>query len=100
MRCILVILDGLGDRGHECFGGKTPLYAAFTPNLDHLASLGMNGLYHTTIQGVPMSSETAHFIIFGYDLKEFPGRGYIEAKGKGVSLTDNDVAVLCHLCSA
>ena len=100
MRCILVILDGLGDRGQECFGGKTPLYAAFTPNLDHLASLGMNGLYHTTMQGVPMSSETAHFIIFGYELKEFPGRGYIEAKGKGIPVTDNDVAVLCHLCCA
>lgn len=100
MRCILVILDGLGDRGQECFGGKTPLYAAFTPNLDHLASLGMNGLYHTTTQGVPMSSETAHFIIFGYELKEFPGRGYIEAKGKGIPVADNDVAVLCHLCCA
>jgi len=100
MRCILVILDGLGDRGHECFGGKTPLYAAFTPNLDRLASLGMNGLYHTTLQGVPMSSETAHFIIFGYELNEFPGRGYIEAKGKGVPVADKDVAVLCHLCCA
>jgi 2,3-bisphosphoglycerate-independent phosphoglycerate mutase len=100
MRVILVILDGLGDRGQECFGGKTPLYAAFTPNLDHLASLGMNGLYHTTMQGVPMSSETAHFIIFGYELNEFPGRGYIEAKGRGVEVTDKDVAVLCHLCSA
>ena len=99
MRCILVILDGIGDRGQECFGGTTPLHAAYTPNLDYLASLGMNGLYHTTMQGIPMSSETAHFIIFGYELKEFPGRGYIEAKGKGIPVLKKDVAVLCHICS-
>ena len=98
MRCILIILDGLGDRGQDCFEGKTPLEAAYTPNLDYLASLGINGLYHTTMQGIPMSSETAHFVIFGYELEDFPGRGYLEAKGKGVDLTDKDVAVLCHLC--
>ena len=98
MRCVLVILDGIGDRGQECFAGKTPLYAAYTPHLDHLASLGMNGMYHTVMQGIPMSSETAHFIIFGYEMGDFPGRGYIEAKGKGIPLKDNDVAVLCHLC--
>ena len=99
MRCILIILDGLGDRGQDCFDGKTPLYAGYTPHLDHLASLGMNGLYHTLMQGIPMSSETAHFIIFGYDLSDFPGRGFIEAIGEGVEVKKNDVAILCHLSS-
>ncbi len=99
MRCILVILDGIGDRGQDCLEGDTPLKAAYTPNLDHLATIGMNGLYHTYIQGIPMSSETAHFLIFGYDLKDFPGRGYIEAIGEGIEVQKNDVAVLCHLCS-
>ena len=98
MRCILVILDGIGDRGQDCFDGGTPLQAAYTPHLDHLASAGMNGLYHTMMQGIPMSSETAHFIIFGYDLAEFPGRGYIEAKGKDLHLTGDEVAILCHIC--
>lgn len=99
MRCILVILDGIGDRGQECFGGKTPLHEAYTPNLDYLSSVGMNGLFHTMLQGIPMSSETAHFIIFGYDKEDFPGRGYIEAKGKGILVSEKDVAILCHLCS-
>lgn len=98
MRCILIVLDGIGDRGHECFDGKTPLYVAFTPHLDQLASLGMNGLYHTVSQGIPMSSETAHFLMFGYAQGDFPGRGYIEAKGEGISLKETDVALLCHLC--
>lgn len=97
MRVILVILDGIGDRGQHCFSGATPLQAAYTPNLDYLSSIGMNGLYHSLMQGIPMSSENAHFLIFGYDLEEFPGRGYIEAIGKGINLQD-EVSILCHIC--
>ena len=67
MRCILVILDGLGDRGHAVFQGKTPLAAARTPNLDRLAELGMNGLYHPWHQGLALPSELAHFLMFGYE---------------------------------
>jgi len=99
MRCILVILDGIGDRSQECFEGRTPLHAACTPNMDYLASIGMNGLYHSSWQGIPMSSEIAHFLIFGYEIKDFPGRGIIEAIGEGIDADDSDVAVLCHLCS-
>lgn len=98
MRCILIVLDGIGDRGQECFEGRTPLQAAYTPNLDYLASLGMNGMFHSLSQGIPMSSEHAHFLLFGYDLEEFPGRGFIEAIGKGIEIGFKDVALLCHLC--
>lgn len=98
MRCIFVILDGIGDRGQSCFSGATPLQAAYTPNLDYLSSIGMNGLYHSLIQGVPMSSENAHFLIFGYEAEEFPGRGVIEAIGKGVDIKEGNVSILCHLC--
>jgi 2,3-bisphosphoglycerate-independent phosphoglycerate mutase len=99
MRCILIILDGLGDRGHQCLGGKTPLQYAYTPNMDHIAELGMNGLYHAYIHGVPMPSETAHFLMFGYDIEDFPGRGLLEGVGYGVEIRDDDVAVLAHICS-
>jgi len=96
MRCILVILDGLGDRGQAVLAGQTPLQAAHTAHLDRLATMGMNGHYHPYLQGVPMSSEIAHFLIFGYDLEEFPGRGYLEAVGHGVQLHEGDVVLLCH----
>ena len=99
MRCILVILDGLGDRAHTVLNGQTPLQAAYTPHLDYLAKIGMNGLYHSFLQGVPLSSEIAHFLIFGYDLEEFPGRGYIEALGSGVAIDENEIVLLCHFCS-
>jgi 2,3-bisphosphoglycerate-independent phosphoglycerate mutase len=99
MRGILVILDGLGDRGHAAFKGQTPLQAAHTPNLDRLAALGMNGVYHSWLQGVAMSSEIAHFLMFGYDRQEFPGRGYLEARGKNIPLQNNEVALLARIFS-
>jgi 2,3-bisphosphoglycerate-independent phosphoglycerate mutase len=41
-----------------------------------------------------MPSEIAHFLMFGYDLADFPGRGYLEAVGEGISLGPGDVALL------
>lgn len=93
-RCILIILDGLGDHGHASLGGRTPLMAACTPNLDQLAALGMNGLYHASWQGLALPSEMAHFLMFGYELADFPGRGYLEALGAGIPLDLKDVALL------
>jgi 2,3-bisphosphoglycerate-independent phosphoglycerate mutase len=98
-RVILVILDGLGDHGHAVFGGRTPLQAAGTPNLDRLAALGMNGLYHSYLQGVAMPSEIAHFLMFGYDLHDFPGRGYLEAAGENIPIAPGDVALLGRIFS-
>ncbi len=99
MRCILLVLDGLGDKGHACFGGKTPLQAAYTPNLDRLASMGMNGLYHSYLQGTAMPSEIAHFLMFGYELDEFPGRGLLEAMGEGIAVRDDEVYMLARIFS-
>jgi 2,3-bisphosphoglycerate-independent phosphoglycerate mutase len=94
MRCILLILDGLGDRGHAVLDGQTPLQRARTPNLDRLAALGMTGLYHPWLQGMALPSEIAHFLMFGYDVAGFPGRGYIEALGENIPLGHQDVALL------
>jgi 2,3-bisphosphoglycerate-independent phosphoglycerate mutase len=94
MRCILLILDGLGDRGHLVLDGQTPLMRAHTPNLDRLAALGMTGLFHPWLQGMALPSEIAHFLLFGYEAAAFPGRGYIEALGEDIPLGDRDVALL------
>lgn len=99
MKVILVLLDGLGDRSYNALNDKTPLEAANTPNLDRLAELGGNGLFHPWNMGLCLPSETAHFLLFGYDLKKFPGRGLFEAVGEGVSFHNDDVLVLVHISS-
>ncbi len=98
-KCVLILLDGIGDRSYEQLNHKTPLQAATTPNLDRLAAGGANGLYHATWLGQALPSENAHFIMFGYEISEFPGRGALEALGAGIELGPNDVAVLSHLVS-
>jgi len=99
-KCLLLLLDGLGDRGHPELGGQTPLQAARTPNLDRIARLGANGLFHAGLQGQAFPSEKAHFALFGYSQEEFPGRGLLEALGHGLEPGPKDVALLAHLASA
>jgi len=94
MAIIFLILDGLADRPQRILGWKTALEAAKTPNLDRLAALGSNGLLDPLGPGVPMGSETAHFLIFGYSLEDFPGRAVIEAMGKNVPIKPGDVLCL------
>jgi len=97
MKIILVLLDGLGDRSYEILNHRTPLQAAATPNLDRLARLGSNGLFHAAVPGQCLPSEAAHYLLFGYDLKDFPGRGLLEAVGEGVAFDDRDVLCLAHV---
>lgn len=99
MRCILLLLDGLGDRSHPALNGMTPLQAAHTPNLDKIAENGMTGLFHSHLQGTALPSELAHFLMFGYRLEEFPGRGVVEALGEGIGVRDGDVALLARIFS-
>jgi len=98
-KCILIVLDGLGDRSYESLGHQTPLQAAHTPAMDALASRGACGLYHASVLGQALPSENAHFALFGYDSSEFPGRGPLEALGGDVSIRPEDVAVLAHFAS-
>lgn len=97
--CVLILLDGLGDRAYASLGQRTPLQAARTPWLDAIAARGANGLFHASSLGQALPSENAHFAIFGYDLSSFPGRGALEALGAGVELGPDDVAVLTHFVS-
>jgi 2,3-bisphosphoglycerate-independent phosphoglycerate mutase len=95
-KCVLILLDGIGDRAYPLFGDRTPLQAAETPVLDRISEEGANGLFHPAGLGQALPSENAHFAMFGYDLKHFPGRGALEALGAGIGIGPRDVAVLAH----
>jgi len=97
MKTILVLLDGLGDRSYKTLHYRTPLQAALTPNLDRLALLGSNGLFHAALPGQCLPSEIAHYLLLGYDIRSFPGRGLLEAAGAGITFDDTDVLCLAHL---
>ncbi len=96
MKIILVLLDGVGDRSYEVLGRRTPLEAANTPNMDQLTAIGSSGLFHASSPGECLPSEMAHYLLFGYDRKNFPGRGLLEAVGEKVVFDDPDVLALAH----
>jgi len=82
MRSLLVLLlDGLGDRGHREHGGRTANEAADTPHLDALTRRGSAGVLHPLGPGRAPSSELAHWAMLGYRPAEFPGRAVFEARG-------------------
>lgn len=88
-----VILDGLGDDPLEQLGGRTPLEAASTPNLDRLAKDGRNGYVTTVGKGIAPESDIAVLSILGYDPHEHhTGRGPLEAVGAGIDVKDGDLA--------
>ena len=92
-KIVYVILDGLGDDPLEALGGKTPLEAAHTPNLDRLAAAGKNGFVTTVGKGIAPESDIAVLAILGYDPHDHhTGRGPLEAVGAGLEMDKGDLA--------
>ncbi len=98
MKYIILIGDGMADRPIKELEGKTPLQAAFTPNMDRLAKQGILGSVRTIPEGFPPGSDVANLSILGYDPKQFySGRAPLEAASMGIELEENDVAFRCNL---
>jgi 2,3-bisphosphoglycerate-independent phosphoglycerate mutase len=100
MKYIVLIGDGMADRPLKELGGRTPLQAALTPNMDKLASMGICGMANTIPKGFEPGSDVANMSILGYDpAKYYSGRAPLEAASMGVELQDDDVAYRCNLVS-
>ncbi len=98
MKYIILIGDGMADEPVSELGGKTPLEAARTPNMDRLASEGKFGLFETVPPGYPPGSDVANLSVLGYDpRKYYTGRAPLEAASIGVKLGPTDVAFRCNL---
>lgn len=93
-KILYVILDGLGDRPVASLGGRTPLEAASTPNLDRLAAMGQQGIVTTVGEGIAPESDVAVMAILGYDPTIYhAGRGPLEALGAGLAFASGDLAL-------
>lgn len=98
MKYAILIGDGMADYPIEELGGRTPLAAAQTPNMDFLATQGELGLARTIPEGMEPGSDVANLSIMGYDPVTYhTGRAPLEAASMGVSLGPQDVAFRCNL---
>jgi len=98
MKYFVVIGDGMSDLPLKELGGKTPLEAASTPNMDYIAKYGVCGWTKNVPSGMTPGSDVAAMSIFGYDPKKgYTGRGPLEAASLGVRLGEKDIAFRCNL---
>ncbi len=80
MKHVIVIADGAADLPLAELGGKTPLEAARTPNLDRLAASGGLARAVTTPPGWLAGSDVCTMDLLGYDpVRYHTGRAPLEA---------------------
>jgi len=101
MKAGYVLLDGCADRPCPSLNFTTPLEAAFTPNLDTIASRARLGRVITVGRNISPESDIAVFNMLGYSFeKGYPGRGVIEAIGAGLEFRDGELAMRANLATA
>ena len=98
MKYLFIVGDGMADEPIPELGGKTPLEAARTPNMDSLARGGLVGMCRTIPDGLPPGSDVANLSILGFDpVRYYTGRGPLEAVSIGIELGKEDCAFRCNL---
>ncbi len=99
-KTVLFLGDGMADEPIAELGGRTPLQAANTINMDTIARLGRSGTMQTLPAGFPTSSDVANMSVLGCDLAtEMCGRGPLEAASQGIKLGPDDIAFRVNLVS-
>lgn len=94
----IIIPDGCADEPQESLGGKTPLQAAHTPNMDRIAQLGVVGRADNVPATLTPASDVATLSLFGYDpLEVYTGRAPLETAAMGIALGPHDWAIRCNL---
>ena len=97
MKYVVVIGDGMADYPLKELEDKTPLQTSHIPNMDYIASNGVNGLLKTVPSDMEPGSDVANLSIMGYDPeKYYTGRGPLEAASIGAKLENGEVAFRCN----
>src|SRR2546430_9094589 len=98
MKYAIIIPDGAADEPLKELGGKTPIEAAATPNMDAIAMEGRQGLARTVPDGFESGSDVATMCLLGYDPAKFhTGRAPLEAAAQRIPLSATDWVFRCNL---
>lgn len=98
MKYAIIIPDGAADEPLAELGGRTPLEAAHTPNMDAIAREGKLGTARTVPQGFESGSDVATMSLLGYDPAVYhTGRAPLEAAAQKIPLAPTDWVFRCNL---
>ncbi|MGB9936929.1 MAG: cofactor-independent phosphoglycerate mutase [Methanobacterium sp.] len=97
MKYVVIIGDGMADYPMKELGDKTVLQASVIPNMDYIASKGVNGSLKTVPDSMEPGSDVANLSIMGYNPdKYYTGRGPLEAASIGANIKSGEVAFRCN----
>ena len=97
MKYAIIIPDGASDFPLDELGGKTPLAAGQTPNMDWIAANGKCGTVCNIPAGLPRGSDVAIMSVMGYDPREwYTGRAPLEAAAQGLSISPDQWVFRCN----
>jgi 2,3-bisphosphoglycerate-independent phosphoglycerate mutase len=98
MKYIVLHGDGLAGGPRKELGGKSPLEAAATPNMDAVAGHGEMGIAVVPADGPQVTSGMVQTAVLGYDPRKlYPGPGPLEAASLGVTVGEQDVVYRCSM---
>lgn len=98
MKYVVFLGDGMADLPVCELGNKTPLEAAYKPNMDFIASHGKLGMVKTVPDGIKPGSDVANLSVMGFDpVKYYTGRSPLEAYSIGVDMIPGDISFRCNL---
>lgn len=100
-KCLVLILDGLGDLPVAELDGRTPLEAAETPFFNRMAGSGLHGLVDPVAPGVVPNTHTGVGLVFGLLPAQMHllKRGPVEAAGAGLKLKRGEIAFRANLAT-
>ncbi len=98
MKYIVVLADGMADYPVDELGGKTPMEAAYKPNMDELFKVSESGLVSNVPSNLSPGSDVANLSAMGYDPQKFyTGRSPLEAVSMGIELKATDMVFRCNV---
>lgn len=98
MKYAILVPDGAADEPLDELGGKTPLQAAATPNMDWIAANGRLGTVRNVPDGMAAGSDVAILSVLGYDPTEvYTGRAPLEAAALDIRVAPEEWIFRCNL---
>ena len=98
MKYIVMLCDGMADYPLKELDGKTPMAAAFKPNMERLAKKATAGIVKTVPESLNPGSDVANLSAMGYGpVSCYTGRSPLEAMSIGIDMAPDDIAFRCNL---